>query len=254
MTERVYQAGERLPDCRFVVKTGRPAAGGLLLAGAAWVARAVWEVRLALAGEPASGPPDQGGGEHRPLNSLENSYHLVTSIGGGAVVLCALLYLSWLARVRDNARALSGEEPKYAGIWLYLGWVVPFVNLWFPRGIVADAFRRTAPGRRLPVSVDVWWGLWLVGMLSGVGLLYEDSTDEIIARAYTEVWPLLASDAAVVGAAVAGALAVRTVTAVQTERIRAVQRASTTPAGAPLATWPRAAGRRSGGVPDGPRD
>ncbi|AYN40344.1 DUF4328 domain-containing protein [Streptomyces dangxiongensis] len=235
MTEQTYQAGSLSSDCRFVAKTGRLAAGGLLLAGAAWVARAVWEVRLALAGEPASGPPDQGGGEHRPLNSLENSYHLVTSLGGGAVVLCALLFLSWLARVRDNARALSGEEPKYAGIWLYLGWIVPLVNLWFPRGIVADAFRRTAPGRRLPVSVDVWWVLWVIGMLSGVGLLYEDSTDEIITRAYTEVWPLLASDAAVVGAAVAGALAVRAVTAVQTERMRATERASAVPTGAPPA-------------------
>ncbi|MEU0050063.1 hypothetical protein [Streptomyces sp. NPDC006309] len=54
-----------------------------------------------------------------------------------------------------------------------------------------------------------------------MGLLCEDSTDEIIARAYTGVWPLLASDAAVIGAAVAGALAVRSVTAVQTERMRA---------------------------------
>ncbi|MFF1280064.1 DUF4328 domain-containing protein [Streptomyces sp. NPDC058299] len=252
MTEQMYQAGGRPPGCRFVEGTGRMAAGGLLLAGAAWAARAVWEVRLALAGEPASGPPDQGGEEHRPLNSLENSYHLVTSLGGGAVVLCALLFLSWLTRLRDNARALSGQEPEYAGIWLYLGWVVPFVNLWFPRGIVADAFRRTAPGRRLPVCVDVWWVLWLIGMLSGVGLLYEDSTDEIIARAYTGVWPLLASDAAVIGAAVAGALAVRRVTAVQTERMRAAERASTAPAGAPHTAWPtgsRAAGRRgvSGG-------
>ncbi|MEU0050064.1 DUF4328 domain-containing protein [Streptomyces sp. NPDC006309] len=98
------------------------------------MARAVWEVRLALAGEPASGPPDQGGGEHRPLNSLENSYHLVTSLGGGAVVLCALLFLSWLVRLRDDARALSGQEPEYAGIRLYLGWVVPFVDLWAPTG------------------------------------------------------------------------------------------------------------------------
>ncbi|MFF9085866.1 DUF4328 domain-containing protein [Streptomyces sp. NPDC014991] len=235
MTEQTYQTGGRPSDLRFVRTTGRLAAGGLLLAGAAWAARAVWEVRLALAGEPASGPPDQGGGVHRPLTSLEDSYHLVTSLGGGAVILCALLFLSWLARVRDNARALSGEEARYSGIWLCLGWIVPVVNLWFPRGIVADAFRRTAPGRRLPVSVEVWWGLWLIGMLSGVGLLYEDSTDEIIARAYAGVWPLLASDAAVVGAAVAGALAVRTVTAVQTERMRAVERASAAPAGAPHA-------------------
>jgi len=37
------------------------------------------------------------------------------------------------------------------------------------------------------------------------------------------VWPLLMADAAVVGAAVAGAFAVRAVTAAQVERIRQVQ-------------------------------
>ncbi|MFJ9815820.1 DUF4328 domain-containing protein [Streptomyces sp. NPDC101151] len=205
---------------RPVLLSGQLAAGALLIAGLAWVVRAVWEVRLAVAGEPASGPPDQGEGVHRPLNGLEDSYHLVTSVGGGLTFLCALLFLAWLGRMRDNARALSGQAPKYAGIWVFLGWIVPVVNLWFPRGIVVDAFRTTAPGRKLPVSVNVWWGLWLVGMLSGVGILYKDSTDKIIARAYSEVWPLLVSDAVVIGAAVAGAFAVRAVTAVQAERIR----------------------------------
>ncbi|MEU1401736.1 DUF4328 domain-containing protein [Streptomyces sp. NPDC005728] len=205
---------------RPLTLTGQSAAGALWLAGLAWVVRAVWDIRLAVAGEPASGPPDRGNGVHRPLNGLENSYHIVTSLGGGVAFLCALLFLSWLWRVRDNARALSGQVPKYAGIWVYLGWIVPIANLWFPRGIVADAYRTTVPGRKLPVCVNVWWGLWLVGMAGGVGIVYRDSTDEIIARAYHGVWPLLFSDAVVIGAAVAGAFVVRAVTAAQVERIR----------------------------------
>ncbi|MFF8729139.1 DUF4328 domain-containing protein [Streptomyces sp. NPDC015171] len=220
MTELIDKAGGLLPSCRPLQLSGQLAAGGLLLAGAAWIARGVWEARLALAGEPAAGPPDQGEGVHRPLNALEDSYHFVTALGGGAVVLCALLFIAWLWRVRDIARDLSGQPPKYAGLWVYLGWFVPLINLWFPRGIVVDAFRRAVPGRRQPVSVDVWWTLWVIGMLSGVGIVARDSTDEIIARAYTEVWPLLASDAAVVGAAVAGAFAVRAVTGALVERLR----------------------------------
>ncbi|MET9073560.1 DUF4328 domain-containing protein [Streptomyces sp. NPDC004232] len=220
MTEQMNVLSARPFALRPIRASGWLASGGLLLAGLAWVVRGVWELRLAAAGEPAAGPPEQGDGVHRPLNSLENSYHLVTSVGGAAVALCALLFVSWLWQLRDNARALSGSEPKYAGIWVYLGWVVPLVNLWFPRGIVVDAFRGSAPGRRVPVSVNVWWVLWVIGMLSGVGLVYSDSTDEIIARAYHEVWPLLTSDAAVVGAAIAGFFAVRAVTAAQTERMR----------------------------------
>ncbi|AOR37214.1 hypothetical protein BFF78_20685 [Streptomyces fodineus] len=210
---------------RPVQVSGQLAAGGLVVAGLAWVVRGVWEVRLARAGEPDAGPPDQGNGVHRPLNALENSYHLVTSMGDVLVFLCAALFLSWLWRLRENARALSGDAPKYLGIWVYLGWIVPVVNLWFPRGIVVDAFRAGAPGRKLPGSVDVWWGLWLIGMLSGVGIVCRDSTDQIIGRAYSEVWPLLVSDTAVVGAAVAGAFAVRAVTAVQVERLRGARAA-----------------------------
>lgn len=205
------------PDPRASDSLARLAAGALLLTGAGWLARAVWEIRLHSAGEPASGLPDQGDGVHRPLTSLENSYHLVSTAGSVLTLLCAATFLMWLWRVRDNARALSGRPPKYAGIWVYLGWVVPVVNLWFPRGIVADAYRASAPERRLPAVVNVWWGLWLAGLLGGV--LQQGDADSVIGRAYSEIGPLLVADLAVAGAAVAGALMVRTVTAAQTARL-----------------------------------
>ncbi|MEV0642900.1 DUF4328 domain-containing protein [Streptomyces sp. NPDC050619] len=207
---------------RPVVDAARCAIAGLVLAALAWTARAVWEIRLAAAGQPASGPPDQGDGRHRQLTALEDGYNLVSSMSGAAAALCAIMFLLWLSRVRENARALSGERPRYAWIWLYAGWVLPIANLWIPRGIIADIHRASAPGRRLPRSVNWWWGLWLVGMLSGVGLMSTDSRDEIIARAYTDVPALLASDAVVVGAAVAGVLVVRAVTAAQRERMDGV--------------------------------
>ncbi len=200
------------PALRPARGSARLAVAGLGLAGAAWALRAVWHVRLAVAGEPASGPPDQGEGRHRPLNALENSYHLVSAAGDVLVVLCAAVFIGWLWRMRDNARALSGEPPRYAGIWVYASWVVPIVNLWFPRGIVADIHHRSAPGHKLPAVVNVWWALWLVGLVSGLGLTYDDSTDEIIARAYQSVTGLLVGDLAMVGAAVAGILMVRTLT------------------------------------------
>jgi hypothetical protein len=203
------------PALRPVREAGLFAVAGLALAGVGWAARAVWHIRLAVAGEPASGPPDQGDGVHRPLTSLEDSYHLVNTVSGLAAVLCAVLFLGWLGRVRDNGGELSGTRPRYSALWVYLGWVVPILNLWIPRGIIADAHRSSAPGERLTRWLNVWWVLWLIGLLSGVGLMYSDSTDEIIARAYTDVWQLLASDAAVVGAAVAGIFVVRAVTAVQ---------------------------------------
>ncbi|MGW7238949.1 DUF4328 domain-containing protein [Streptomyces sp. NPDC054804] len=197
---------------------GVVASSGLLLAGGAWAVRAVWELRLAGAGVPAGGVPDQGGGRHRPLTSLENGYHIVSSVGGVVTFLIAVVFLMWLGRVRDNARLLSGQAPRYSGIWVLVGWVIPLGNLWIPRRIIADVFRDSAPGQRLPWVVNVWWGLWLVGLVSGVGLINRNSTDELIARSYGNVWPLVLSDLALVGAAVAGALVVRAVTRVQMAR------------------------------------
>jgi hypothetical protein len=146
---------------------------------------------------------------------LENQYHLVVSAGGIAVVICAVAFVGWLRRARANARELSGRPPYYAGLWVYLGWVVPVINFWYPRGIVAEVHRDSAPGERLPRCVNVWWALWLVGLLSGAGLLPGASTDQVIASAYTDYRALLVSDAATVGAAVAGVLVVRALTAVQ---------------------------------------
>ncbi|WP_104630829.1 DUF4328 domain-containing protein [Streptomyces sp. MH60] len=195
----------------------------LAVAGAAWTARGIWQIRLAVAGRPVSGPPDQGDGRHRPLTTLENAYHLVSTCGDLATVLCAIAFLAWLLRVRDNARALSGRRLRYGLPWVCLGWVVPIANFWVPRGIVAEVHRAGDPEARLPRSVNLWWGLWLIGALSGVGLMYADSTDAVIARAYSDVTPLLVADAAVVGAALACALMVRALTGAQQRRIEALR-------------------------------
>lgn len=197
------------------------AVAALGLAGAAWVARAGWQLRLHMAGQPASGPPDQGGGQHRKLTSLEDTYHLISAVGDIATVVCAIAFVSWLWGVRDNARALSGRPPRYSWPWIYLGWVVPIVNLWFPRGIVADIYRASAPDTRLPRSVNVWWALWLAALLGGLDQASTGNTDAIIARAYTSLPGLLCADAAVVGAAVACIFVVRAITAVQEERMGA---------------------------------
>ncbi|MFF3335217.1 DUF4328 domain-containing protein [Streptomyces sp. NPDC002888] len=92
-----------------------------------------------------------------------------------------------MLRLRYNALALSGEPPRCAWPWVYAGWIVPVSNPWVPRGIVAHIHPASAPGERLPPAVNWWWGLWLAGTLSGVGLMYTGSADNVIPRAYQDV-------------------------------------------------------------------
>jgi hypothetical protein len=106
---------------------------------------------------------------HRPLNTLEDSYHLIDSVGSAVTTVCAITFLFWLDRMRDNAKALSGAEPRYSYPWLWLGWIVPVVNLWIPRGLVADIHRSVFPERRPPTVVNWWWGLWLAGLPAAWG-------------------------------------------------------------------------------------
>ncbi|WP_329149443.1 DUF4328 domain-containing protein [Streptomyces sp. NBC_01456] len=208
------------PALRPVRGAAGCAVATLVLAGAAWAARAVWQIRLTVAGQPPSGPLDQG----------ENHYHhLVINLGDAAIVLCAVAFLLWLWRVRDNAGTLSGQRPRYAGPWVHAGWIVPIASLWIPRGIIADIHRASAPDKRLPHAVNWWWGLWLVGFLGGAGL-YAGTTNTVIARAYTDTPLLLVTDAAVIGAAVAAILVVRALTAVQQNHIHQHPRRGAEPA------------------------
>jgi hypothetical protein len=223
------------PPLRPVRGSARCAIAALALAGVGWVVRAVWQIRLSLAGMPASGPPDQGEGRHRPLLDLENGYHVVSSLGNALMALCAVTFLAWLFAVRGNARVLSGRPPRYAWPWMYAGWIVPIGNLWVPRGIVADVHRASSPEERLPRAVNWWWGLWLLGMLSGVSLTYTTSTDDVIERAYTDAPLLLAADAAIVGAAVAAIFVVRALTSTQQRLIDAPVLHDTAPAPLPAA-------------------
>jgi hypothetical protein len=78
---------------------------------------------------------------------LEDAYHLVSACGDIATVVCAIAFVAWLLRVRDNAHALSGRRLHYGLPWVHLGWVVPIANFWVPRGIVA---RSTVSAPRRP--------------------------------------------------------------------------------------------------------
>ncbi|MEU8382765.1 DUF4328 domain-containing protein [Streptosporangium sp. NPDC048865] len=93
-----------------------------------------------------------------------------------AYVLTGITFLIWLTKARSNAETLTAIEHRRDSRWVVLGWVVPVVNLWFPKQIVDDIWATSRPGH-LPANpphpnalrsasrswpVWAWWLTWLI--------------------------------------------------------------------------------------------
>jgi hypothetical protein len=84
----------------------------------------------------------------------------------GMVLLAAFIVSClWLNECRKFAVALN---PTYhharSTVWVWLGWVVPVVTLWFPYQVVRDLRRSTI---REASGIGLWWGTWLAANFIG---------------------------------------------------------------------------------------
>lgn len=70
----------------------------------------------------------------------------------------------WLHFARSNTLVIDpSTHHRRRTIWVWLGWWVPIVALWFPYQVVRDVQdgSRGAQGRA-PVGLGLWWTAWLV--------------------------------------------------------------------------------------------
>jgi hypothetical protein len=92
-----------------------------------------------------------------------------------ALFVAAAVFIVWLWRVRWNAEMFCRGEHRYTRGWVLGGWIVPVVNLWYPKQVVDDIVAasdprtpphiptlRGIPGTRL---VWAWWLTWVVGLV-----------------------------------------------------------------------------------------
>lgn len=72
----------------------------------------------------------------------------------------------WLTAARANAVAINPyAQHARSQIWVWLGWWVPVVALWFPYQVVRDVQRASTPSGRT-FALGPWWTAWL-GFLVG---------------------------------------------------------------------------------------
>jgi hypothetical protein len=82
-----------------------------------------------------------------------------------ALIAAYVVSCLWLQRARTNARLISpGVAHQRSSVWVWLGWVVPIVNLWFPYQVVRD-IRNGSVRLGQTVGVGLWWTAWLVYLL-----------------------------------------------------------------------------------------
>ncbi|GGL16658.1 DUF4328 domain-containing protein [Planomonospora parontospora] len=144
-------------------------------------------------------------------------------------LLAGIAFVCWLFRARSNAYAISpGVAHSYAAPFLVLGWFVPVVNLFVPKGIVDDVWATSRPGGlrpgtnllqiRRPGLVWAWWLTWLAAgcadtlaaALTAVGMEMDAEEEERAAELASGLGTAAAA-AGVPLAIAAGLLAIRIV-------------------------------------------
>ncbi len=99
-----------------------------------------------------------------PVFDVFTPYDGVTSLLGAVQVAAFVVTCLWLQRGREVAAAISPDiRPARRPVWVWLGWIVPVVSLWFPYQVVRDV-RSGATGLRKVPGPALWWTCWLVMM------------------------------------------------------------------------------------------
>ncbi|MFP5345427.1 MAG: DUF4328 domain-containing protein [Actinomycetes bacterium] len=113
-----------------------------------------------------------------PTVDVWTGYDLLTLVWSLTALAAYVTTCLWLWAARRNAEMMSHAPHARARGWVWAGWLVPIVSLWFPYQIVRDirAAGRSTGERQLP-GTGLWWGLW-VGSLSfsQLGSLVASST------------------------------------------------------------------------------
>ena len=150
-------------------------------------------------------------------------------------LVCWVATCVWLGRARHNATTIHpGSHQARGAAWVWWGWIVPVVYLWFPYQVVKDVLvaLRPAGSRTL---LRLWWSSWLVYLVTDHATWFllpaSGVPDELAARA---VGPVEAVNATACLVALVGwVLLVRTVRADQEKAATDAVRGWVAPMAAP---------------------
>lgn len=124
----------------------------------------VWTALQVLSLATSFGAADQlaaadAAGTPAPFAAYDGVTFLMFPVQIAAYVVSCL----WLQSSRTLTEVVAPMVPQTRGrVWVWLGWVVPVVSLWFPYQVVRDVAGAT--GARLRVTLGWWWACWLAAL------------------------------------------------------------------------------------------
>jgi len=93
-------------------------------------------------------------------DDIFTAYDAVSGLVGAVMLAAFIVTCLWLNECRKFAVA---AKPFYrhqrSAVWVWLGWVIPIVSLWFPYQVVRDLRRSTI---RESSGIAAWWTGWVV--------------------------------------------------------------------------------------------
>jgi hypothetical protein len=100
----------------------------------------------------------------RPVSDVLTGYDAVSGISILIMIGTWGVTSLWLGRARENALRLNPQGQRRSTVWVWIGWIVPVVSLWFPKQILDDTISATAPaaGERSPIRTGPFWATWIV--------------------------------------------------------------------------------------------
>ncbi|MGI5472607.1 DUF4328 domain-containing protein [Streptomyces sp. CA-132043] len=186
---------------------------------------------LRVLGELAAEKGEFGGSTFGSFESLglfraefvaaDEDYSFYGNLSSPLLPVVAVAFLFWFFRARINGEVFTPDGHRRGRLWTVGAWVVPIVNLWFPRQIAGDIWKAgSPPGSRVShVVVNAWWGMWVATNVLGIAGSSQMRRAEAFGELRAAVRTLLLSDLLDAAAAVLAIVFVWRLTALQHVRI-----------------------------------
>ncbi|QLE73605.1 DUF4328 domain-containing protein [Streptomyces rectiverticillatus] len=80
---------------------------------------------------------------------------------GLTLAASATFWAIWFRRARINAEYFAPGGHRLGIGWAAGAWFTPVVNLWFPKQIVNDIYKASAPQGAPKGLLNAWWSVWI---------------------------------------------------------------------------------------------